>query len=195
MKKKLALVLTMILVFSNSMVVFGASPVTATGGSDGHDVTATYDATSSGTPAYSVDISWGDLKFTYTNSGSWDTTNHNYGTSGSWDHTTKDSTNTITVTNNSNVKVKPSFSIANYNLLPVGVTLNIKKDNDTIIASAKKDAPVTTDSGEVVNTAADGSSTGDALKREAFVTLTGNPTTTFQTGKIASVTVTINEAP
>lgn len=192
MKKKLAVVLTMVLVFSNSMVVFGASPVTSAGGGDGHDVTATYVTSESGKPAYSVDISWGELKFTYTNNGSWNATDHNYGTSGSWDHTTKDLTNTITVTNNSNVKVKPVFSIADYNLLPEGVTLNIKKNESTIIADATKSGSVTTDSGEEVNTAADGSSTGTALQREVFVTLTGNPKTTFQTGKIASVTVTIN---
>ncbi len=196
MKKKLALVLTMVLVFSNSMVVFGASPVTSAGGSDGHDVKATYVTSASGTAVYSVDISWGDLNFTYTNNGKWDATHHNYGTSGSWSPDAKDpSKNTITVTNNSNVKVKPTFSIADNNLLPEGVTLNIKKDNDTIIADATKDTQGKTDLGEEVQTASDGSSTGTALQREVFVTLNGNPTTTFQPGKIASVTVTINAVP
>lgn len=194
MKKKMALVLIIALVFSNSMVAFGAI-VTNASGSDSQNVTATYNATSSSTPTYSIDISWGALNFIYTNNGSWNTTDHNYGTSGSWDHTTKDATNTITVINNSDVKVRPVFSIADNILLPEGVTLNINKDESTIIANATKSSLGTTDSGEEVNTAADGSSTGPALQREAFVTLNGNPTTTFQAGKIASVTVTINEVP
>ena len=200
MKKKMALVLILVLVISNSMVAFGAENNKETnglqnGGTDSQEVTATYNATSSGTPTYSVNISWGALNFKYTNNGSWNTNDHNYGTSGSWDHTTKDATNTITVTNNSDVKVKPVFSIADNTMLPDGVTLNIKKAESTIIATATKTALVTTDSGEDVNTAADGSSTGIALQREAFVTLTGNPTTVFRAGKIASVTVTINAVP
>lgn len=194
MKKKMAIVLILVLVFSNSMVAFG-SIVSNANGSDSKNVTATYDATLSGTPKYSVDISWGNLSFTYTNNGAWNATDHNYGTSGSWDHTEKDEFNTITVTNNSNVKVKPAFSIADYNLLPNGVILNINKEGSGAIATATNSGLGISDLGEEVNTAADGSSTGDALKRVAFVTLTGNPTTVFQTGKIASVTVTINAVP
>lgn len=190
MKKKLALVLIMVLVFSNSMVAYGT--LTSEKKSESSNVTATYNRMS-GTATYSVYICWGFFDFTYTTYGSWDTANHNYGTEGSWNHTTKEAANTITVINNSDAEVDTFFSIAEHDLLPNGVTLNIREDENTIIANATKSGTGTLDSGKTLATAANPAATADQLKREAYVTLNGAPTTVFNDGtKIASVTVTID---
>ena len=106
MKKKMAIALIMVLVFSNSMVAFGASNVkrrTATsnngsswtyykdGGTQEEDkdtemdpapneqiVTATYDDDNKKI-VYSVDIYWGNMSFKYTPSDkTWDPERHSY---------------------------------------------------------------------------------------------------------------------
>ena len=116
MKKKTALVLTLAMVFSLAPLSAYADTITAVGGTASHDVTATYRADSSGGAGgtvYSVDITWGDMAFTYTaEAGIWDPATHKTtGAEGGVWTVDKDGGNTITVTNHSNTGVT-AFSYA-----------------------------------------------------------------------------------
>ena len=117
MKKKTALVLTLAMVFSLAPLSAYADMITTGGGTASHDVTATYRADSSGGAGgkvYSVDITWGDMAFTYTaEAGIWDPATHKTtdAEGGVWT-VDKDGGNTITVTNHSNTGVTAAFSYA-----------------------------------------------------------------------------------
>ena len=119
MKKKTALVLTLAMVFSLAPLSAYADMITTGGGTASHDVTATYRADSSGGAGaggkgYSVDITWGDIAFTYTaEAGIWDPATHKTtdAEGGVWT-VDKDGGNTITVTNHSNTGVTAAFSYA-----------------------------------------------------------------------------------
>lgn len=117
MKKKTALVLTLAMVFSLAPLSVYADTITKVGGIASHDVTATYRADSSGGAGgkvYSVDITWGDMAFTYTaEAGIWDPATHktNDAEGGVWT-VDKDGGNMITVTNHSNTGVTAAFSYA-----------------------------------------------------------------------------------
>ena len=118
MKKKTALVLTLAMVFSLAPLSAYADTISAAGGTASHDVTATYRADSSGGAGgtvYSVDITWGDMAFTYTaEAGIWDPATHKTtdAEGGVWTVDNKDGGNTITVTNHSNTGVTAAFSYA-----------------------------------------------------------------------------------
>lgn len=117
MKKKLALVLTLAMVFSLAPLSAYADTITGVGGTATHDVKATYVAGSSGgagTPVYSVDIVWGDMAFTYTEeAGVWNPATHETTGAGGgiWKVNTEGG-NTIKVTNHSNAAVTAKFSYA-----------------------------------------------------------------------------------
>lgn len=117
MKKKTALVLTLAMVFSLAPLSAYADTITAGGGTASHDVTATYRADSSGGAGgtvYSVDITWGDMAFTYTaEAGIWDPATHKTtGAEGGVWKVDKEGGNTITVTNHSNTGVTAAFNYA-----------------------------------------------------------------------------------
>ena len=117
MKKKTALVLTLAMVFSLAPLSVYADTIDRVGGTATHDVTATYvDGSSGGAggTVYSVDITWGDMAFTYTaEAGIWDPTNHTYtdAKGGAWAVDNKDG-NKIKVTNHSNADVTAVFNYA-----------------------------------------------------------------------------------
>lgn len=120
MKKKTALVLTLAMVFSLAPLSAYADTIDRVGGTASHDVTATYvDGSSGGAggaggKVYSVDITWGDMAFTYTaEAGIWDPATHKTtdAEGGVWT-VDKDGGNTITVTNHSNTGVTAAFSYA-----------------------------------------------------------------------------------
>ena len=121
-KKKTALVLTLAMVFSLApLSAYADDTIIAVGGTASHEVKATYKAGSSGGAGgaggkvYSVDITWGDMAFTYTaEAGIWDPANHTYtgAEGGAWTVDNKDGGNTITVTNHSNTDVTAAFSYA-----------------------------------------------------------------------------------
>lgn len=117
MKKKTALVLTLAMVFSLAPLSAYADTIGTAGGTASHDVTATYRADSSGGAGgtvYSVDITWGDMAFTYTaEAGIWDPATHTTTSSadGVWT-VNNDGGNTIKVTNHSNTGVTAAFSYA-----------------------------------------------------------------------------------
>ena len=120
MKKTLALLLTLAMVLSLAIVPAAATTtnnITTIGGTATHDVTATYKTSSSGSTGggtvYSVDITWGDMAFTYTagSAGTWDPNTHSVtgGTSGAWTPDTSDG-NKITVTNHSNARITATLT-------------------------------------------------------------------------------------
>lgn len=97
-------------------LVIAAAPVTAfaLGSNETQDiqVMAKYSGGTTTPDVYSVNISWGNMKFTYSegSSRSWDPDTHQYSTSStkSW----RADGNTVTVTNHSNVDVTVRFSYA-----------------------------------------------------------------------------------
>ena len=105
------------MVFSLTPLSAYADTITAVGGTASHDVKATYRADSSGGAGgtvYSVDITWGDMAFTYTaEAGIWDPATHKTtGAEGGVWTVDKEGGNTITVTNHSNTGVTAAFSYA-----------------------------------------------------------------------------------
>ena len=118
MKKKTALVLTLAMVFSLAPLSAYADTIDRVGGTASHNVTATYvDGSSGGAggaggTVYSVDITWGDMAFTYTaEAGIWDPTTHKTtdAEGGVWT-VNNDGGNIIKVTNHSNTGVTAAFS-------------------------------------------------------------------------------------
>ena len=117
MKKKLALVLTLAMVFSLAPLSAYADTITGLGGTASCDVKATYVAGSSGgagATVYNVDIVWGDMAFTYTEeAGVWNPATHETTGAGGgiWSVNNTDG-NKIKVTNHSNAAVTATFSYA-----------------------------------------------------------------------------------
>lgn len=117
MKKKTALVLTLAMVFSLAPLSAYADTIDAVGRTASHNVTATYvDGSSGGAggTVYNVDITWGDMAFTYTAAaGIWDPATHTTtGAEGGGWTVDMEGGNTITVTNHSNTGVTAAFGYA-----------------------------------------------------------------------------------
>lgn len=178
MKKKTALVLTLAMVFSLAPLSAYADTIASVGGSASHDVTATYRADSSGGAGgtvYSVDITWGDMAFTYTaEAGIWDPTTHKTtdAEGGVWT-VNNDGGNTIKVTNHSNTGVTAAFSYA--------------------AASGFEGITGTFDNASLNLETAVGTTVEAAPKATASLSLNGalGSTTTDNT-KIGTITVTLN---
>ena len=116
MKKKLALVLTLAMVFSLApLSAYANDTISGVGGTASCDVKATYVAGSSGGTGgtvYSVVIDWGDMAFTYTKeAGVWDPATHKTTGAGGgvWSVNNTDG-NKIKVTNHSNADITAKFS-------------------------------------------------------------------------------------
>lgn len=180
MKKKLALVLTLAMVFSLAPLSAYAvtnNTINTANGTATHDVTATYVAGSSGSTGgtvYSVDIVWGDMAFTYTEeAGVWDPATHQTTGAGGgiWKATSPDG-NKIKVTNHSNAAVTATFSYA------------AATGYDTISGSFDK---------ATLNLAtAVGTEVSNAPSETAALTLTGALASTVTTStKIGTITVTL----
>ena len=103
MKKIFALILTFALALTAASVPAFAADTIGKGGSAVKDVKATYSAGDSAAIVYSVDITWGEMSFTY-NDGAWDPDTHKY--DASW----SPKGNTVTVKNHSNTAVTAKLS-------------------------------------------------------------------------------------
>ena len=103
MKKIFALILTFALALTAASVPAFAADTIGKGGSAVKDVKATYSAGDSAAIVYSVDITWGEMSFTY-NDGAWDPDTHKY------DARWSPKGNTVTVTNHSNTAVTAKLS-------------------------------------------------------------------------------------
>ena len=167
MKRIITLLMVLAMVTSMSVTAFASD----LGGSK--DVTAKYEQTEDEKPVYNVDLNWGDLTFTYTETveKEWNPDTHTYTstvTGGSWDKTESN----ITVTNHSNVAVTVSMT-----LTPVentGVTAALTGGNATLSV------------GTVGNVDGADSVTGT-------VKISGKPASSIDENgiKVASITVTI----
>ena len=166
MKKKTALVLTLAMVFSLAPLSAYADTIDRVGGTASHDVTATYKADSSGgaggagSTVYSVDITWGDMAFTYTEeAGVWNPATHETTGAGGgiWKATSPDG-NKIKVTNHSNAAVTATFSYAaatGYDSISGSfdkTTLNLATAVDTEVSNAPSDTAALTLTGALDST-------------------------------------------
>ena len=178
MKKKTALVLTLAMVFSLAPLSVYADTITAVGGTASCDVKATYRADSSGGAGgtvYNVDITWGDMAFTYTAAaGIWDPTNHTYtdAKGGAWTVDNKDG-NKIKVTNHSNAEITASID---YTPAPGYDSISGSFDKTSLVLATAVDTEVS-----------------NAPNDSAALTLTGalGSDTTANT-TIGTITVTLN---
>ena len=114
MKQIFTLALTFLLIFSLVTVTAFAADATITeaGKSATKAVKASYHSGAGGGTVYSVDITWGNMAFTYSEGSSptWNPATHTYssGGAGVWSN----SGNTITVTNHSNAQVTANLAYA-----------------------------------------------------------------------------------
>ena len=108
MKKLIATTLALTTVLCTGMPVLAAETVGQNGSQD-IDVTAKYSDSTTTPDAYSIDIAWEDMTFTYSMAGTmeWDPATHTYeeNITAGWDKESAD----VTVTNHSNVAVDVSF--------------------------------------------------------------------------------------
>ena len=162
MKKKLALVLTLAMVFSLAPLSAYADTITGLGGTARCDVKATYVAGSSGgagATVYSVDIVWGDMAFTYTEeAGVWNPATHETtGAGGGIWSVNNSGGNKIKVTNHSNAAVTATFSYAaaaGYGDISGSfdkATLNLATAVDTEVSNAPSDTAALTLSGALAS--------------------------------------------
>lgn len=174
MKQIFTLALTFLLIFSLVTVTAFATndKIEATGGTATKAVKASYSAGAGGGTVYSVDITWGNMEFTYSaGSGStWNPANHTYslGGAGGWSH----NGNTVTVTNHSNTEVTATLAYASTEGFK-GIsgsfdksTMNLKTADGTTFENAPKDTAALTLSG-----ALDSSVTGSATIGTITVTI------------------------
>lgn len=130
-RKTICIVLALALLLSLSVAAFASE----LGGSK--DVTAKYEKTETEDPIYNVDIAWGDLTFTYseTTEKIWNPDTHTYDTdtTGSWDKTET----TIKVTNHSNVEVVVAMSVTP--VVNTGVNVTLTGGNATLAAGVEGD--------------------------------------------------------
>ena len=115
MKKIITLSMALILCIAMSATAFAASPLESVGATDTKNVIGNYQAGSSVTTVYSVDLLWGAMEFTYTDAiaGSWNPTAHEYegASPAAWSWT--EDSNKITATNHSNTAITAGLSFAN----------------------------------------------------------------------------------
>ena len=158
MKKLFALALALVLTFALAVTCFAATANTSTPATNA--VKATYKAgTSSDTTVYSVDVTFGDMNFTYTDksTGTWDPATHSYPdtVAAKWDKTTAE----ITVKNHSNAAVAVTVSYAKDAGYTGEVTGNITNgsfDLATAVNTAVENAPSATATLTISGTPVDG---------------------------------------
>lgn len=98
MKKLFALVLTLALVLALGTTTFAAT-LNAVGSTESGNVTASVSSTAAA-EVISVDVTWGNLVFTYSTTDTWNPTTHQNDTAGGWG---TEFQNVATVVNHSNV--------------------------------------------------------------------------------------------
>lgn len=171
MKKIFALILTLALIFSLAAVPAYAATINSLTGNAGTIVKATYNSGTSDKKVYSVDITWGNMNFSYT-SGAWDPDTHTY--KGTWDQNENDD-HTVTVTNHSNAPI----------------TANLTYTPGTLEDDFKDNVTGTFDKPQINLISAVGTTLENAPTDTAHLTLTG--TLTESSDYIGRITVTIAE--
>ena len=206
MKKLVSVALVLILCLSLGTTAF-AAPITdvdtdstndvGVGGvnTDTHNVTGT--ATVTTAIVYSVDVTWGAMTFTYTDTETWDPNTLAYDNDyGTWTATTPGVTDIVTVANKSNAPVVATFEtdvITTETLASIGTTspgLENKVGSLKNNASFEALAPA----GTLNLPSAVGAGTGgnNAAPEGAFtVHVSGAPTADIVNETIATLTITI----
>ena len=177
MKKVLTLILAAVMALT---FVTATSAETINGGTSA-DVTASYTDSSTTPEKVSVDISWGEMSFTYTVSGekNWNATEHQYTDTISAEWTA--SGNDITVTNHSNKAVTATFAYES------------EADYTTISGNFSDEENVRLDNNQVVLASAETTAYEQAPSVTVYLTLDGELTeTTTASTKIGTVTVAIS---
>ena len=158
LKKTLTMGLTaLMMVTALSIPSFAANPT--------KDVTGSYVANAT-TPVMSMAYSWGDMKFTYSESskGVWNPETHTYdtsgGTSGGWAPATTGS-NKVTVVNHSNVAIKVTYTFTP-SLEGITASLGTSDGNGTIAS-------------------AEGTEVASAPQKDFYLNITGGSLTSGQT--------------
>ena len=130
-----ALALTMTLGMSTTALAAGNVDGAGTGPQEPIDVTAKYNDSTTEPTVYSVDLTWEDMTFTYTESGTrtWDPDTHTYTdtTSAGWDKFTA----AVTATNHSNTEVTVSFTYTSQG--DTGVTASMTKSSFILAAGVE----------------------------------------------------------
>lgn len=205
-KKALSLLVMLVLIFCNSVDIYGAtSTKNRTAKSDdgstwiyydesdnlvstdgdgkesdgsypnGQNITAGFDISGADT-VYCVDVSWGDMQYTYSaGSGAvWDPKTHKYssGTGGGWNPV--NGGNTVTVMNHSNDNISVELLF----------TQNAAAGLDPITSSF-------TESDEFELDSAEGTEYDECPQETSSLTLSGNPGFYFEEGTVIG-TVTVN---
>lgn len=164
MKQIFTLALTFLLIFSLvSVTAFAAdATITAKNNTATTPVTASYSAGAGGGTVYSVDITWGNMEFTYREDSSptWNPATHqnSSGGTGGWSH----NGNTVTVTNHSNTEVTATLAYASTEEFK-GIsgsfgnksTMNLATAVGTEVPEAPKDTAALTLSGALASTVKD----------------------------------------
>lgn len=190
MKKFIAIILTCILVVGNSMVALAAkitngntdtlsnsgSPPTET---STKDVIGIYVESSPGI-VYCVDITWGNMQFTYNANEVWNPDTHSYNSSGAWTVANNNIDNQIKVVNHSNTDIVAQLG---YTQIVTAVT---GKFTDETGKFERTTATVTT---------AEGKPTTQPPWNDAYLHLDGNPGTEFKNQadkRLGQVVITIS---
>ena len=167
MKKALSLILALAVVLSLSIPAFASD----LGGTQ--DVTAKYEKTETEDPIYFVELNWGDLIFTYseTTEKTWNPNTHTYEetvTESGWDKTQAN----ITVINHSNVEVDVTMSLKAVE--GTGVEVKLSGGNATLAAGVEGDV-------------------SGAASVTGVLTVSGTPNDTVTAAgiKVGKITVTI----
>ena len=174
MKKLIAtaLALTMTLSLSTTALAAGNVDGAGTGPQEPIDVTAKYNDGATEPTVYSVDLTWEDMTFTYSESGSrtWDPDTHTYTdtTSAGWDKTAA----AVTATNHSNTEVTVSFTYTPQ--ADTDVTATMSKDSFKLAAGVENKP-------------------NEAATDSSILTITGTPnnSVTAEGVTIGTITVTI----
>ncbi|MGI5850256.1 MAG: hypothetical protein ACOX8Q_09390 [Christensenellales bacterium] len=111
MKKVLSILLVIALSLFIATTAF-AEPIGTEGGSANKEVTGTYVSGGTEDTVYSVDVTWGSMEFTYTDSfiGTWNAITHQYDEPVAAAWSCASDANKITVTNHSNTPVTATMS-------------------------------------------------------------------------------------
>ena len=164
MKKIIAIALALVLTCALAVTCFAATAGTG-------EVKATYVAGGTSAIVYDVDVSFGNMEFTYTaaSQGTWDPETHSYKDIDEAAWTFGENQNKITVTNHSNVAIKATFTYTGEVETVYGTFTN-----DGVLALAT-----------AVGTAR------DAAPSDSVALTLGGSLTADTAGKVGTVTITI----
>lgn len=167
MKKILILLLSFIVLMSCLVASTSAATITSSGGTDVGTAKASFVASPD---VYKVDITWGALTYTYTQTWSTSTRKNSY----TWASTAAGTADKITIANSSNVGVKASLAWSADTII-TGVTGTFGNSSLTLAAPAEGAAAPTANTTLTLGGTPSTTSLSDASVGSITVTITKNP--------------------